>query len=89
MRKDYKIYFFLIITSKHQLQYNINQTMLKELKFFWETVKETFAEWNNSSASNDSASLAYYAIFSIPGLTHHHYPGSPDISSEKRQFADK
>jgi len=42
--------------------------MLKELKFFWETVKETFAEWNNSSASNDSASLAYYAIFSIPGL---------------------
>ncbi|MCY0968807.1 YihY/virulence factor BrkB family protein [Chryseobacterium wangxinyae] len=42
--------------------------MLKELKFFWETVKETFKEWNNSSASNDSASLAYYAIFSIPGL---------------------
>ena len=42
--------------------------MLKELKFFWETVKETFTEWNNSSASNDSASLAYYAIFSIPGL---------------------
>ncbi|MFY1046901.1 YihY/virulence factor BrkB family protein [Chryseobacterium sp. GP-SGM7] len=42
--------------------------MLKELKFFWETVKETFKEWNNSNASNDSASLAYYAIFSIPGL---------------------
>jgi len=42
--------------------------MLKELKFFWETVKETFTEWNNSNASNDSASLAYYAIFSIPGL---------------------
>ena len=42
--------------------------MLKELKFFWETVKETYTEWNNSSASNDSASLAYYAIFSIPGL---------------------
>lgn len=42
--------------------------MLKELQFFWETAKETFNEWNNSSASNDSASLAYYAIFSIPGL---------------------
>lgn len=42
--------------------------MLKELKFFWETVKETFTEYNSSSASNDSASLAYYAIFSIPGL---------------------
>lgn len=42
--------------------------MLKELKFFWEIVKETFTEYNSSSASNDSASLAYYAIFSIPGL---------------------
>lgn len=42
--------------------------MLKELKFFWQVAKETFTEWNNSSASSDSASLAYYAIFSIPGL---------------------
>lgn len=42
--------------------------MLKKIKFFWETVKETFKEWNSSSASSDSASLAYYAIFSIPGL---------------------
>jgi len=42
--------------------------MVKHAKFFWETLKETFSEWNKSSASNDSASLAYYAIFSIPGL---------------------
>lgn len=42
--------------------------MMKRIKFFWETLKETFKEWNNSYASNDSASLAYYAIFSIPGL---------------------
>ena len=42
--------------------------MLKELKFFWETLKDTYKEWNDSSASSDSASLAYYAIFSIPGL---------------------
>jgi membrane protein len=42
--------------------------MIKHIKFFWETIKETFKEWNNSTASNDSASLAYYAIFSIPGL---------------------
>lgn len=41
---------------------------MKNLKFFWETLKETFTEWNNSGASRDSASLAYYAIFSIPGL---------------------
>lgn len=41
---------------------------MSKLKFFWETLKETFTEWNNSDASKDSASLAYYAIFSIPGL---------------------
>ncbi|AZA48553.1 YihY/virulence factor BrkB family protein [Chryseobacterium carnipullorum] len=42
--------------------------MINTIKFFWEVLKETFDEWNNSSASKDSASLAYYAIFSIPGL---------------------
>jgi len=42
--------------------------MVKNAKFFWEVLKETFNEWNNSNASRDSASLAYYAIFSIPGL---------------------
>lgn len=41
---------------------------MSKLKFFWETLKETYSEWNDSSASKDSASLAYYAIFSIPGL---------------------
>ena len=38
------------------------------LKFTWQLLKETFEEWNNSSASKDSASIAYYAIFSLPGL---------------------
>lgn len=42
--------------------------MINTIKFFWEVLKDTFTEWNNSSASKDSASLAYYAIFSIPGL---------------------
>jgi len=42
--------------------------MIKNIKFFWDVLKDTFTEWNNSSASKDSASLAYYAIFSIPGL---------------------
>ena len=41
---------------------------MKNLKFFWEILKETFTEWNNSNATRDSASIAYYAIFSIPGL---------------------
>jgi len=42
--------------------------MMKRIKFYWEVLKETFTEWNDSDASKDSASLAYYAIFSIPGL---------------------
>lgn len=41
---------------------------MKKVLFYWETLKETFTEWNESSAGKDSASLAYYAIFSIPGL---------------------
>lgn len=42
--------------------------MKEKFKFYWEILKETFKEWNDSDASKDSASLAYYAIFSIPGL---------------------
>ena len=38
------------------------------LKLTWDILKETFKEWNNSPATKDSASLAYYAIFSLPGL---------------------
>ena len=41
---------------------------MRKLAFFWETLKETFKEWNDSDATRASASLAYYAIFSIPGL---------------------
>ena len=41
---------------------------MEKLKFFWETIKETAKAWADSSATKDSASLAYYAIFSIPGL---------------------
>ncbi|MCE3076678.1 YihY/virulence factor BrkB family protein [Chryseobacterium gwangjuense] len=42
--------------------------MIKNIRFFWEVVKETFSAWNSSPATTNSASLAYYAIFSIPGL---------------------
>ena len=41
---------------------------MKKLAFFWETLKQTFKEWIDSDATRASASLAYYAIFSIPGL---------------------
>lgn len=42
--------------------------MKKKLNFFWQTLKESFTEWSDSNATRDSASIAYYAIFSIPGL---------------------
>ena len=41
---------------------------MKKIAFFWETLKQTFKEWTDSDATRASASLAYYAIFSIPGL---------------------
>lgn len=42
--------------------------MIHNIKFFWEVLKDTAKEWGSSTATKDSASLAYYAIFSIPGL---------------------
>lgn len=41
---------------------------MHKIKFFWEVLKQTFKEWSKSDAFRDAASLAYYAIFSIPGL---------------------
>lgn len=42
--------------------------IMNTLRNFWDTLKESFTAWNNSNATRDAASLAYYAIFSIPGL---------------------
>lgn len=39
-----------------------------KLKFYWDVLKKTFFDWNDSDATRNSASLAYYAVFSIPGL---------------------
>jgi len=42
--------------------------MMNKISFLGSVLKETFTEWNRFSATQYSASLAYYAIFSIPGL---------------------
>lgn len=42
--------------------------MRGQLKFYWDVLKETFSEWKRSSASRDAMSIAYCAIFSLPGL---------------------
>ncbi|GGG42714.1 YihY/virulence factor BrkB family protein [Epilithonimonas arachidiradicis] len=41
---------------------------MKKLNSFWEVLKQTFNEWMSSTAAKDSASMAYNAIFSLPGL---------------------
>ena len=41
---------------------------MKKLNSFWDVLKQTFSEWMASSAAKDSASMAYNAIFSLPGL---------------------
>lgn len=41
---------------------------MKKLIFTWHLFKKTFMEWMNSSAMKESAGIAYFAIFSIPGL---------------------
>ncbi|MEJ8591203.1 YihY/virulence factor BrkB family protein [Riemerella anatipestifer] len=42
--------------------------MKKNFKFYWETIKKAITEWSSSNADRDAAGIAYYAIFSIPGL---------------------
>ncbi|MDY3317832.1 YihY/virulence factor BrkB family protein [Riemerella anatipestifer] len=42
--------------------------MKDNLKFYWETIRKAGADWSNSNADRDAAGIAYYAIFSIPGL---------------------
>jgi membrane protein len=38
------------------------------LKNFWAMLKETFTQWNEREPFNNSVIIAYYTIFSLPGL---------------------
>jgi membrane protein len=38
------------------------------LKKFWQLLKETFRQWNEREPFNNSIIVAYYTIFSLPGL---------------------
>lgn len=41
---------------------------MNRIKSFIDTLKQTFTEWNDSESSRNAMSMAYCAIFSIPGL---------------------
>ena len=45
--------------------------------------KETYQEWQSDDAFQKSASIAYYSVFSLPGLLIHHrrHGGQPDLES--------
>lgn len=64
---------------------------MNKLKSFWEVLKATFNEWTSSSASKDSASMAYNAIFALPGLliiiiwTTSHFFGEEAVNGEVRR----
>lgn len=42
--------------------------MLKVIKEFWTLLKETYTNWNEREPFNNSIIIAYYTIFSLPGL---------------------
>ncbi len=42
--------------------------MKKKLRTFWKLLKRTFNQWNAKDPFRESAIIAYYAIFSLPGL---------------------
>ena len=40
----------------------------KKIKTFWRLIKDTFKNWNEREPFNNSIIIAYYTIFSLPGL---------------------
>lgn len=42
--------------------------IVEGLKSFWGLLKETFTKWNEREPFNNSIIIAYYTIFSLPGL---------------------
>ena len=42
--------------------------IVERLKSFWGLLKETFTKWNEREPFNNSIIIAYYTIFSLPGL---------------------
>ena len=42
--------------------------MKTTLRTFWKLLKRSFKQWNNKDPFRESAIIAYYAIFSLPGL---------------------
>ena len=42
--------------------------MKEKFKNIWQLVKETYKEWDADDPFRQSATIAYYALFSIPGL---------------------
>src|SRR5688572_16355446 len=41
---------------------------IEKIKKFWPLVKQTFNEWNEREPFNNAIIIAYYTIFSLPGL---------------------
>ncbi len=42
--------------------------IVRGLKSFWSLLRETFNQWNEREPFNNSIIIAYYTIFSLPGL---------------------
>ncbi len=47
---------------------SMNNHMVKHLQDFWASIKETFSQWSEREPFNNSIIIAYYTIFSLPGL---------------------
>lgn len=47
---------------------HIFTSWLKSIVEFWEILKKTFAQWSDREPFNNSIIIAYYTIFSLPGL---------------------
>src|ERR1700754_363858 len=41
---------------------------MRNVLIFWQLLKETYRQWNEREPFNNSIIIAYYTIFSLPGL---------------------
>lgn len=44
------------------------QSGINKLKVFWQLLREAFSQWSSNEPFTNSAVIAYYTIFSLPGL---------------------
>lgn len=61
------------VTATNRYPILIKKSFMKIVNNFWKILKGTYQDWSARDLGTEAASLAYSAIFSIPGLLYYRY----------------